>query len=166
MIIRELSEQDLVTRVAWMNHFSVYKTMHYDLPVSIERTNSWFSQKDKKSDRVDLVFIFDSELVAMGGLTSIDQKVKKAELYIFVNPNKQGQGLGSQAIQLLCNYAFSYINLNKIYLEVDEDNSRARYLYESSSFKLDGVLRQDSIRDDKLINRCVYSLLKKEHDIR
>lgn len=166
MKIRKLRKEDLKYRVEWMNHPGVYTSMHFSLPITIEGTMSWFNKNIGSKQREDVVFLLNEKPIGMGGFTSIDNVISKAELYIFINPFLQGKGLGSKALLLLCDYGFRTICLNRIYLEVNEDNSIARKLYEKNGFELEGVLREDSMQNNQLINRCVYSYLKKDYDTR
>ena len=90
--LRKLQENDLPTRVEWMNNPMVYQTMHLTLPITLENTQRWFQKNQDCASRQDFVFEdSDGQIVAMGGLTNIDFSVKKAELYVFVAPHLQGQ---------------------------------------------------------------------------
>ena len=57
MIIRKLTTQDLPTRVAWMNDPRVYSSMHFDVPVRMDKTEEWFARISKDEYRFDAVFI-------------------------------------------------------------------------------------------------------------
>lgn len=56
MIIRKLTAQDLPTRVARMNDSRVYSSMHFDVPVRIDKTEEWFTRVSKDEHRFDAVF--------------------------------------------------------------------------------------------------------------
>lgn len=164
MEVRTIKLDDLYLRVNWMNNPKVHSTMHFSVPINIDETEEWFKRNRESKKRVDLIFSQDNLPVGMGGLTSIDYDIKQAELYLFINPELHGKGFGTKSIYKLCEYGFEVLNLNRIYLEVDELNYIARRLYEKCNFTLEGILRQTAKRDGKLINRCVYSYLKKEYD--
>ena len=121
MEIRKLNKEDLPIRVKWMNHPHIYQNMHFDIPVLLEKTEAWYATLSKRN-RCDLVFLKEGQIVAMGGLTNIDSVVKKAELYIFVNPESHHAGIGTEATRQLCNYGFSALDLQKIYLVTNDDN--------------------------------------------
>ena len=71
MTIRRITENDLSLRVEWMNHPNIYSSMHYDIPVVLENTISWFKRNLENNNRVDVVFEEDGKIVAMGGLTGM-----------------------------------------------------------------------------------------------
>ena len=162
MIIRSICEDDLPTRVSWMNHPNVYSSMHFDIPVVLEKTVSWFRQNQDNKNRVDLVFEEQGKLVAMGGLTGIDYSIRKAELYIFVDPFFQSKGTGTEATRILCKYGFDTLGLNKIFLVTNESNIPAQKVYEKIGFKLEGRLRAETIVAGQVEDRLYYGLFKDE----
>lgn len=163
MILRKLELGDLHIRVDWMNNPKIYKSMHFDIPVWYDNTIRWFENNQQNENRADVVFIEDGQLLAMGGLTNINKGVGKAELYIFVNPHLQRGGIGTQATKLLCKYGFETLELNKIYLETNEDNFAAQRVYEKCGFQLEGILRQEYKTIDGILkNRLYYGLIKGE----
>jgi diamine N-acetyltransferase len=162
MIIRRIEEKDLPVRVEWMNHPKVYSSMHYAIPVVLDKTVAWFKQNLDNENRVDVVFECDGELVAMGGLTGIDGPIGKAELYIFVDPFIHSKGIGTTATTLLCEYGFKSLDLTKIYLVTNESNIAAQRVYEKVGFKLEGRLRKEAMVAGKLEDRLYYGLLKDE----
>ena len=164
MIVRRLEEKDLSVRVLWMNHPKVYSSMHYEIPIVLENTIGWFKNNLHNDKRADVVFEDEGEIVGMGGLTNINREANKGELYIFVNPNLQRSGIGTQATKLLCKFGFEELGLNKIYLETNEDNYAARRVYEKCGFQLEGFLREEyKTEEGQLKGRLYYGLLKREY---
>ena len=163
MKLRKLELKDLPSRVEWMNHPKVYQSMHFDVPVLLEKTEQWFENIQKNPNRSDVVFEEEGQLVGMGGLTCINRETGKAELYVFINPNFQAGGLGTKAVEMLCRYGFEELHLNKIYLETNENNFAAIRVYEKCGFILEGILREEYKSEEGiLLNRLYFGLLKKE----
>lgn len=163
MIIRDLKEKDLPARVEWMNNPRIYGSMHYSVPILLENTINWYKSNVGNNKRVDVVFEVDEQLVAMGGLTNINPDSKLAELYIFVNPDLQGGGIGTKATKLLCRMGFERCNLEKIYLYTNDNNVLAQKVYEKCGFTLEGRLRKEYITEDGLrLDRLYYGLIKGE----
>lgn len=163
MRLRKISEADLSERVKWMNNPVVYRTMHFTPPISIEKTIEWHKSNQSNNNRVDVVFEDkDGNLLAMGGLTGIDYSVRKAEFYIFVNPERQRQGIGTKATTLLCKYAFEVLQLHKVYLYTNATNFGAKKTYEKVGFKLEGVHREEMVEKECYEDRLYYGLLASE----
>lgn len=165
MKIRKIELSDLRARVDWMNNPMVYKTMHFVPPISLENTKKWFESNLSNNKRFDAAFEDeDGQLVAFGGLTNIDYTVRKAEFYIFVNPNMQGKGIGTAATRMLCKYGFDVLQLHKIYLFTNGSNIGAKKTYEKVGFVLEGVHREENIIAEKYEDRHYYGLLVKDFD--
>ncbi len=157
MRIRRLKDEDLAIRVEWVNNPKIHKTMHFEVPITIEGTKKWFSKVSSSYDRVDFAFETEGKLCAMGGFTSINSE---PELYIFVDPNNKGNGIGSMATSLLCEYGFMHLHLNKIILYTNGDNLPAQRTYKRLGFKLLSVEHDAAHNGDgKIVDRFKYSLL-------
>lgn len=160
MIIRDLSYDDLPERVRWMNDVRVNSTLNVQLPVSLDSTRSWYERNKQNDKRRDFSFVDNDVLVAMGGFTSIDEAVGKAELYIFVNPDIHGKGFGKESIEIMCKYGFEEMGLKKIYLYTNSDNSIARHIYEKLGFVLEGYMPQEIMNNGEIKDRCYYSVYR------
>ena len=77
MLIRKIEKSDLQLRVDWMNNPKIYSSMHFDLPVLLENTVRWFENNQTNNHRSDVCFVEKDEIVAFGGLTSIDDVLKR-----------------------------------------------------------------------------------------
>lgn len=132
-------------------------------PISLENTIKWWENNLNKNNRFDAVFeTEDGEYAAFGGLTCIDSIARKAEFYIFANPNLHGKGIGTEAACMLCQYGFEILSLHKIYLLANESNLIARHVYEKVGFKLEGVHREEKLTQEKFEDRYYYGLLANE----
>ncbi len=143
-----------------MNDIRVNSTLNIQLPVTLESTRNWFERIQTNNRRKDFSFIDEGVVVAMGGFTEIDLDVKKAELYIFVNPDIQGKGYGTKSVRIMCQFGFEYMGLEKIYLHTNSDNHAARRLYEKIGFTLEGYMPHEVINNGKVKDRCYYGLYK------
>ena len=54
----------------------------------------------------------------------------------FINPQKQGQGLGSQALRKFVSLAFENGDIDTVSLNVYETNQRAKHLYQKEGFEV------------------------------
>lgn len=66
-------------------------------------------------------------------------RLENSNLHIgrfFINPQKQGQGLGSQALRKFVSFAFENRDIDSISLNVFETNQRAQNLYQKEGFEI------------------------------
>jgi RimJ/RimL family protein N-acetyltransferase len=103
------------------------------------------------------------KLIGDIGISSIDQKNKHAEIGMAIgDKNYWGKGYGTDLVKTILDYCFNELNLNKVYLDVWEENKRAIGCYMKCGFKKDGVLREQVFRDGKYHNKWIMSVLRKE----
>lgn len=158
---RHFSFEDIPTRVNWINNPKINTSMFFDLPATLARTEDWYSHKSVDK-RIDFSFEDNGILIGMGGFTAIDIKNSNAEFYVMVSPNHHGLGLGRQISLWMFNYAFQGLKLNKVYLYTNDDNIGAYKIYESAGFILEGVLREQKLKNGCFVNRRVYGLLRSD----
>ena len=60
----------------------------------------------------------------------------------FINPQKQGQGLGSQALRKFVSLAFENGDIDSISLNVFEANQRAQNLYQKEGFEIVQIVEE------------------------
>ena len=73
-----------------------------------------------------------------------------------------GKGCGTEAMQLVLQYAFLELNLHRVSLDVFEYNQRAIASYEKAGFKMEGRLRQTVLREGKRWDLLYMGILREE----
>lgn len=81
--------------------------------------------------------------VGLVELVDINHIHRRAEFQIIIAPDFQGRGYAQEATRLAVEYAFTTLNLHKVYLVVDVDNAAAIHVYEQIGFKQEGVLKME-----------------------
>ena len=72
-------------------------------------------------------------------------RLENSNLHIgrfFINPQKQGQGLGSQALRKFVSLAFENVDIDSISLNVFEANQRAQNLYQKEGFEIVQIVEE------------------------
>jgi diamine N-acetyltransferase len=73
------------------------------------------------------------------------------------------RGLGRRILSELMRIAFRELDAHRLFLDVYEDNARARHLYESLGFQYEGLMRDAARREDQWCNLCLMSILETEY---
>ena len=73
-----------------------------------------------------------------------------------------GRGLGQEAIGILLDYAFGMLGLERVELEVAQENARAIRCYERAGFRTEGVKRHAFMVDGQYSDLVVMSVLASE----
>jgi RimJ/RimL family protein N-acetyltransferase len=73
-----------------------------------------------------------------------------------------GKGYGTQAMQLILQYAFTELNLRRVTLTVFEYNTRAIRSYEKAGFQHEGRQRGEIIREGKRWDVLTMGILRED----
>ena len=111
----------------------------------------WYATRSEQTDRLDLA-VEDAATGLLVGevvLNEYDEGdgVRKTNLRCLVGSEGRGRGLGTEAVRLVCAYAFDVVGLDVITLEVFEFNPRARRVYEKVGFVPTGVREDATVFD-------------------
>ncbi|GCE21743.1 GNAT family N-acetyltransferase [Dictyobacter kobayashii] len=116
-------------------------------------------QDDLKYFAID----YAGQFVGVLQLALIDDCEKRAAISIVIGAKEhRGQGIGSIALRLLLDYAFTVRNLERVYAEVWGFNIPSQRLMEHVGFQKEGVLRQHELHNGKRQDLHVYGILKPE----
>jgi len=74
------------------------------------------------------------------------------------------RGLGKRILKDLLRIVFAELGAHRLFLDVFEDNARARHVYESLGFRYEGVMREAANRDGHWCNLHLMSMLESEYD--
>lgn len=76
-------------------------------------------------------------------LFDFDPKNRRAGIGIVITKTEdRNKGLGAEAISLLCNYAFSILDLHQLYANILEENKASIHLFEKLGFTKIGVKKE------------------------
>lgn len=73
------------------------------------------------------------------------------------------RGLGRRVLQELLRIVFREVGAHRLFLDVFEDNSRARHVYECLGFRYEGVMREAANREGQWCNLHLMSMLETEY---
>jgi diamine N-acetyltransferase len=103
-----------------------------------------------------------NEVQAYAILRGINEDSRAIELKRIVVAVPE-RGLGRRMLKELMRIAFRELGAHRLFLDVYEDNARARHLYESLGFRYEGVMREAARRDNHWCNLQLMSILESEY---
>jgi RimJ/RimL family protein N-acetyltransferase len=152
----------------WMNDKEVTRYLVRGLfPVSLHSLQAEFDKIVSASD--EMVFMVEpigsDRAAGICGLHQINLIARHAEFRILVGEKDAwGRGVGGEALLLLMAYAFRFLGLNKVWLGVNKENTRAHRSYAKVGFREEGILRNEVWRDGRYYDVIRMSMLKSEFE--
>ena len=138
--------EDIEKYVKWMNDFSTTDGLGSSSKVTtFESERAWLiNNMDKKEQQFAIVLKETDKLIGNCGSCDINHLHQKGEVGLFIGEEEnRSKGYGTEALSLLVEYGFNYLNLKNIMLKVFSFNKRAIKSYEKIGFKVFGKRTED-----------------------
>ena len=164
MRLRPVQERDLPFFVKWLADPEVSRWLAaVDEPPTLKDEYDWY--ETARADENGVLWsieTLDGDLVGSTDLR-LAPHADRAELGIAIqDKTRWSDGLGTDAIRLVVDYAFGELGLHRVELQVDEANGRAIRCYEKVGFVREGLLRDHRRMDGQFSNTVQMSILASE----
>lgn len=85
-----------------------------------------------------------------------------AEMGYYIAESYWGRGIMTEAVKKTCEYVFAKSDIIRIYAEPFAYNTASCRVLEKAGFQYEGTLRQNAVKNGKVLDMRMYSLLKEE----
>ena len=153
--LRPMEERDTTDIIRWRNTDFVRKNFIYQKPFTVESHHHWIETMVNTGKVVQFMICpYEAGKLknAVGSvfLRDIDEVHHKAEYGIFIGEEAAlSQGYGTEAAQLMLQYAFETLHLHKVMLRLLAENVRAQKSYEKAGFRQEAYLKDDVFLNGK-----------------
>ena len=136
--LRELSLNDTENIVRWRNQDFVLENFIDKRLITKESHINYYHSRIETGLVKQFIIVCDEIDVGTTFLRDIDYQKKDAEFGIFIGEKDYlSKGVGSKAAKLIIEFGFEKLQLDKIFLRVLTNNTRAQKSYEKVGFHLD-----------------------------
>ena len=159
---RNLEDAEQYTE--WMNDFDTTDYIGTSFKVMSLQDEKQYLETDKKVEvSFAIVTIKEDKLIGSIALHEIDYIRRIATMGIFIGDREyRGQGYGTEAVKLILDFGFNYLNLNNIKLDLKEFNERALACYKKCGFKEYGRRRKCNFINGKYYDSIEMDILAEE----
>ena len=157
--------EDAAKYVEWFCDFSMSDGIGQSSKlVSVEAEREWLEKSLKNNEYIFAIVNSENDkLIGNCGIHDINHKDRIATVGIFIGEEEnRSNGYGAEALKLLLDYGFNYLNLNNIMLGVMSFNERAIACYKKVGFKEIGRRRQSYYLNGKYYDSIYMDILKEE----
>jgi len=133
-------------------------------PVSKEIEERWISKIGSRDDEAHLLIEKrrDGTPIGVISVTRMDKRNASAAIGILLKEEYQDKEYGTEVVRATTKFVFDNLNTHRVWLRVMEGDARAIRCYEKSGFSLEGILREDHMRDGRWRNSLIMSILSNE----
>ena len=127
----ELKEKEMI--LEWRNHPDIRKWMYNEDEIKFEEHLSFIDSLKSRKDKLYFLVKKEDEFIGVIDFFGLDKK--EISYGIYSNPNSKIMGIGRILNEISIDFAFNYLNANKLKLEVFEDNIQVRNLHKKYRFR-------------------------------
>ena len=130
-----------------------------------EHEQEWYDGvvKDRDKKIFAIVVREGQRLVGSVGFHYVDTRKGVTELGIAIGDKTAwGQGYGTEAMRLMCDYGFTFLGLHTICLWHTEFNKRGHHAYLKAGFKQAGRIRGGEVFDGRRYDRILMDITREE----
>jgi RimJ/RimL family protein N-acetyltransferase len=166
--LRAIERTDLPVFVRWLNDPEVIENLLVYIPMSLAQEEGWFERTLTRPPEVQPLCIETKEksnwkLIGNLSFMDINQLDRSTEIGILIGEKGYwDKGYGTEAMQVMVQYGFNELNLNRIWLRVYDQNKRGIRAYEKAGFIKEGTFRQGCWVHGKFMDVHFMSVLRSE----
>ena len=163
-ILRPFRKKDAVSFAKSTNNKVIARnTWHNPYPYTSKDAKEWIKKilkesRKKKPTKIEFAIEINNEAVGRIGLNKI--KGHKAEIGYWLGGKYWGKGVMTKAIKLVTKFGFEKLKLRKISAYVYHFNKSSMRVLEKNGYKLEGILRKEVKKDNKLIDTYLFAKVK------
>ena len=166
--LRSLEVEELKILRDWRNSKHVRKTTREYRLLSMINQKKWFESIHLENPPKHIMFGVvnknSKKIVGVTGLTYIDWKNRHSEISIYFSSNNwQTKPEAKEVINLVMEYGFEELNLNRLYVEIFSLMKENIKLFTKMKFIKEGQLREKVWRQNKWWDTLIFSKLAKEY---
>ena len=164
-IIRQWRESDAADLAAALSNKKVQDNLRDGLPYpytekdGLDFINAMLSA-DPNDTFAFAVTVDDKAIGSIGVFRQGNIHRLTAELGYYVAEEYWGNGIMTEAVRQICEYVFKNSDIIRIYAEPFAYNEASCRVLEKAGFQFEGVLRSNAIKNNKVLDMKMYSLIK------
>ncbi len=107
--------------------------------------------------------LYEGKIVGMVGFHYIDQASKKTSIGYWLAEGYQGKGIMTKAVEVLVDYVFNTLHLNRVEIQCGTENRKSVAIPERLGFVKEGTIRDAEYLYDHYHDCYLYSMLKRDY---
>ena len=160
------TEEEIEKFTEWMNDFQVTDYIGRTSQIVTYNGEKQYLENAAKNDNTinfNIVETATDKLIGTVGLEHFNWIERSAVLGIFIGEKDfRSNGYGTEAIKMILEYGFKYLNLHSIRLDLLSINERAHKCYLKCGFKDTGASREQIFLNGKYYDRLHMDILENE----
>ncbi|ANU13959.1 GNAT family N-acetyltransferase [Planococcus halocryophilus] len=145
-----LNEEVMNLSLKWINDPEIRIYTGAKFPVTRNEHEVWFDSKatNKYNKTFAIQIIETGKIIGIVGNTDYDPLNRTTYPYIYIGEkDSQGKGIGQESFNLILDFCFEVLNVNRVYGYLFEYNSDSKNMLLKCGYKLEGTLEKHWYKD-------------------
>lgn len=165
LVLRAWTSQDEASLVRHANNRRIWRNVRdrFPHPYTERDAQLWIKIAHRDTTMLNLAMEVDGQ--AVGGLGVIfkdDVYRHTAEIGYWLGEDYWNRGLTSRAVAALSDYVFEHYDIRRLYAGIFEHNAASARVLEKAGYTFEARLRQNVVKDGRLLDELVYARLASE----
>ncbi len=163
--LRHIEKRDMLLLQSWSNDADIRGLTGEVTPTSLSDMEEFFVKAQADSQRVWFVIVVkeNDRVIGETGLLRMFHPWRTTDLSIIIGDKTAwGKGYGTEALYLLLDYAFGYLNFHRVSIGVVGSNERAIRFYKKAGFMQEGIQREGYYYNHSYQDFVMMSILEEE----
>lgn len=158
----ELSDIERIAQLC-NDHDIAKTTARLPYPYTVLDAKTWLDYvQDTDAEHV-FAITDNKEMLGVVGLVH-EPEHDRAEIGYWLGRDYWSKGIATAAVEMILGYAFSVLDVNKVYAKVFAGNEASAKVLANNGFVLEGCLKQHYIRMGTLHDLLCFGLLKTNYN--
>ncbi|MFW9988751.1 MAG: GNAT family N-acetyltransferase [Candidatus Odinarchaeota archaeon] len=150
----------------WMNNPKVRVFARWETPIRVEDIKKWLEPRNERFPNFIVFEIWhkkDKKPIGQCGLGWINWVSGWANVFLFIGePEYWNKNIATEATELLVEYAFNELNLNKLRAGAAVENIGSWSVAEKVGFKFEGISKDNMYVNGRYHDCKTYRILKED----
>jgi diamine N-acetyltransferase len=163
--LRPIEPEDIPRLQGWANDPEIRGLIGETRPSTFTATVEFYQRIQKEEDRLWLGVVSreTDQIIGETGLLRMFPAWRTTDWSLIIGEKScRGKGYGTEAAQLMLNYAFGHLNFHRVSIGVVGFNAQALKFYEKLGFKHEGIQRDGYYYGHRYYDFVMMSLLEDE----
>lgn len=168
VLLRQLQRNDASTLAELINNKKIWDNLRDYIPYPYAKSDgqSFIEATLTQSPVTTFAIVFQNAFCGVIGLNpQKDIYRKSAEVGYWIGEPFWNKGIATISLQLITNYGFSTLKLERIFASTFSHNTASKAVIEKCGYKLEGIARNAVIKNDRILDEHRYAILKSDHFI-
>lgn len=169
LFLRNMTPEDVTLLLQHFGNPAVAKFVETQPIKTLDQANEWLRWMGgfwaaKDGLRRSALRKEDLAVIGVGGFHRWNREANYAEIGFDILPPYHNQGYATEVAQLLIEFGWQHLKLNRIEADATHGNMALMRVLEKLGFKREGILRQRLLKGGKYYDVHRFALLRCEYD--